>query len=67
MRNCEATMADELEVVIAAWQDAWFTKDASTIAATMSDDYVYVGPNGATMDRAAIMQVVTHRDRKSVV
>ena len=52
-------MADELEAVIAAWQDAWFTKDASTIAATMTDDYVYVGPNGAIMDRAAILQVVT--------
>jgi uncharacterized protein (TIGR02246 family) len=51
-------MADELEAVIAAWQDAWFAKDASIIAATMTDDYVYVGPNGAIMDRAAILQVV---------
>ena len=51
-------MADELEAVIAAWQDAWFTGDASTIAATMTDDYVYVGPNGAVMDRTAILQVV---------
>ena len=49
----------ELEAVISAWQDAWFTKDASTIDASMSDDYVYVGPNGATMDRTAILQVVT--------
>jgi hypothetical protein len=52
-------MADELEAVLAAWQDAWFTKNASTIDATMANDYTYVGPNGAVMDRAAILQVVT--------
>jgi uncharacterized protein (TIGR02246 family) len=52
-------MAAELEAVIATWQEAWFAKDASTIAATMTDDYVYVGPNGAIMDRVAILQVVT--------
>ena len=52
-------MVAELEAMISAWQDAWFTKDASTIAATMADDYVYVGPNGAIMDRTAILKVVT--------
>ena len=54
-------MTGELEAVIAAWQDAWFTGDASTIAATMADDYVYVGPNGAVMDRTAILEVVNDR------
>jgi uncharacterized protein (TIGR02246 family) len=52
-------MAAELEAMIAAWQQAWFAKNASTIAATMTDDYVYVAPNGTTLDRAAILQVVT--------
>lgn len=28
------THPDELEAVLAAWQDAWFTKNASTIDAT---------------------------------
>jgi ketosteroid isomerase-like protein len=51
-------MRDELEAVILAWQDAWFAKSVSVIAATMTDDYVYVGPNGAIMDRAAILHVV---------
>ena len=45
--------------MIAAWQEAWFAKDASTIAATMADDYVYVAPNGAIKDRAAILEVVS--------
>jgi ketosteroid isomerase-like protein len=52
-------MSAELDAMISAWQDAWFAKDASTIDATMTADYVYVGPNGAIMDRAAILQVVT--------
>jgi len=70
-------MADELETMIAAWQHAWFAKDASIIAATISDDYVYVGPNGALMDRTAILQVVsdptyrltggTHTERQVVM
>jgi uncharacterized protein (TIGR02246 family) len=51
-------MRDELETMIAAWHDAWFTKDAHAIAQMTAEDYVYVGPNGAVMDRAAILQVV---------
>ena len=48
----------EVEVLMAAWQDAWFTKSQSVISRLMSDDYVYVAPNGAVMDRAAILDVV---------
>ena len=36
-------MRDELETLIAAWHDAWFTKDAPAIAQMMAQDYVYVG------------------------
>ena len=45
--------------MIVAWQEAWFAKDASTIGATMTDDYVYVAPSGTIMDRTAILQVVS--------
>lgn len=51
-------MREELEALNAAWNGAWLTKDATTIAHLMTDDYVYVGPNGAIMDRAAILQIV---------
>jgi uncharacterized protein (TIGR02246 family) len=51
-------MRDELETLIAAWHAAWFTKDAPAIAQMMAEDYVYVGPNGAVLDRAAILQIV---------
>jgi hypothetical protein len=48
----------EVETLMAAWQDAWFAKNQSVISQLMSDDYVYVAPNGAVMDRAAILDVV---------
>ena len=51
-------MRAEVEKLLKAWQDAWFAKDGPAIAAMMADDYAYVAPNGAVMDRAAILQVV---------
>ena len=51
-------MRTEVEALMAAWQNAWFTKDRSVISRLMSDDYVYIAPNGAIMDRAAILDVV---------
>ena len=51
-------MRDELKTLMAAWHAAWFAKDAAAIAQMMSEDYVYVAPNGAILDRAAILQVV---------
>ena len=48
----------EVEALMAEWQSAWFTKDQSVISRLMSDDYVYVAPNGAVMDRTAILDVV---------
>jgi ketosteroid isomerase-like protein len=51
-------MRDELDTLIAAWQGAWFTKDAPAIEQMMAEDYVYVAPNGAIMDRAAILGIV---------
>lgn len=51
-------MRDELDTLIAAWHAAWFTKDAAAVAQLTAEDYVYVGPNGAVLDRAAILQIV---------
>jgi ketosteroid isomerase-like protein len=51
-------MRDEVETLMKAWQDAWFTKNGPAIAQMMTEDYAYVAPNGAIMDRAAILQVV---------
>ena len=51
-------MPTEVEALMKAWQDAWFAKDERAIAEMMADDYVYVAPNGAVMDRATILEVV---------
>jgi hypothetical protein len=51
-------MRTDVETLITAWQDAWFTKNGRAIAELMSYDYVYVAPNGAVMDRTAILGVV---------
>ena len=51
-------MRDDLKTLIAAWHAAWFAKDAAAISQMMAEDYVYVAPNGAILDRAAILQIV---------
>jgi ketosteroid isomerase-like protein len=51
-------MQTDVETLLKAWQDAWFAKDGRAIAEMMSDDYTYVAPNGAVMDRATILGVV---------
>lgn len=40
------------------WNAAWLTKDAATVERFAADDYVYVGPQGQVLDRAAILELV---------
>ena len=51
-------MRTEVESLMKAWQDAWFARNGHAIAEMMTDDYVYVAPNGSVMDRSAILGVV---------
>jgi uncharacterized protein (TIGR02246 family) len=51
-------MRADIEALMTAWQDAWLTKNGRAIADMMTDDYTYVAPNGAVMDRATILGVV---------
>jgi ketosteroid isomerase-like protein len=51
-------MRTDVEKLMTAWQDAWFAKNGHAIAEMMADDYIYVAPNGAVMDRATILGVV---------
>lgn len=52
-------MHDEVAALMTAWQDAWFSKNPTAIAELATEDYAYVAPNGTTLDRAAILQVVS--------
>jgi uncharacterized protein (TIGR02246 family) len=40
------------------WFQAWLDKDAEVVERLAADDYVYVGPGGAMMDRAHILAVI---------
>jgi ketosteroid isomerase-like protein len=42
------TVEDEVRAVSAAWDEALVGNDASLIAGFMTDDWVYVDPNGPT-------------------
>jgi ketosteroid isomerase-like protein len=52
-------MRTDVETLMTTWQDAWFTKNGRAIAEMMTDDYIYVAPSGAVMDRATILAVVS--------
>ena len=51
-------MSDDPATLAAEWFDAWRRKDAGFVERTIADDYVYVAPNGAVMDRAAILGII---------
>ena len=51
-------MRTEVEALMTAWQNAWFSKNGRAVAEMMTDDYVYVAPNGAVRDRTTILGVV---------
>jgi uncharacterized protein (TIGR02246 family) len=48
----------DVDSLMKAWQNAWFSKDGRSVAEMMTDDYVYVAPNGAVMDRTRILGVI---------
>jgi uncharacterized protein (TIGR02246 family) len=51
-------MVSELHDLNERWNRAWFEKDAATVDRLMADDYLYVGPNGVTLDRQAILAII---------
>ena len=42
------TLEDEVRAVSAAWDEALIGNDASLVASFMTDDWVYVGPDGVS-------------------
>jgi len=51
-------MQAELERLNETWNRAWLEKDATAVERLIADDYVYVGPNGQMLDRAAILGII---------
>jgi uncharacterized protein (TIGR02246 family) len=51
-------MVSELHALNERWNQAWLAKDAATVERLMAEDYLYVAPNGATLDRQAILAII---------
>ena len=51
-------MLPELLRLSERWYQAWLEKDAATVEHLMAEDYLYVAPNGLTLDRQAILAII---------
>jgi hypothetical protein len=51
-------MVSELHGLSERWFQAWLEKDAAIVERLMAQDYLYIGPNGLTLDRQAILAVI---------
>ena len=51
-------MSSELRELSERWFQAWLEKDAVIVEQLAAKDYIYVAPNGSTLDRLAILAVI---------
>lgn len=51
-------MSSELHRLSESWFQAWQRKDAATVERLAAADYIYVAPNGSTIDRQAILAII---------
>jgi hypothetical protein len=51
-------MPTDLHELSERWFRAWLEKDAATVERLAAEDYVYIAPNGLTLDRQAILGII---------
>jgi ketosteroid isomerase-like protein len=51
-------MTEELKRLNEEWNGAWLTKDVAAVETMTAEDYVYIGPQGQLLDRAAILEII---------
>jgi hypothetical protein len=51
-------MVSEVHRLSERWFQAWLEKDAATVERLAAADYIYVAPNGSTLDRQAILAII---------
>ena len=51
-------MLSEVQGLSESWFQAWLDKDAVTVERLMAEDYLYIAPSGAVLDRQAIMAII---------
>ena len=57
-------VAQELEQLRAAWNAAWLEKDAITVDKLMTNEYVYVAPNGQVLERSRLLETSDRPDTR---
>lgn len=51
-------MLSEVRNLSDRWFQAWLEKDATVVERLAAEDYVFVAPNGTTLDRQAILAII---------
>ena len=51
-------MASEVHGLSERWFRAWLEKDVATVERLAAPDYLYVAPNGAVLDRSAMLGII---------
>jgi uncharacterized protein (TIGR02246 family) len=51
-------MLSEVQGLSERWFQAWLDKDAATVERLMAEDYLYIAPGGAVLDRQAILAII---------
>jgi uncharacterized protein (TIGR02246 family) len=51
-------MTKEVQSLSERWFRAWLEKDAAVVAELAAEDYAYVAPTGAVLDRQGVLRVV---------
>jgi hypothetical protein len=54
----ERSVLTEMQKLSERSKGAWLEKDAATLKCLIAEDYLYVGPNGLTLDRTAIRAII---------
>ena len=51
-------MLSEVQTLAERWFQAWLDKDAAIVERLMAEDYLYIAPGGAVLDRQAILSII---------
>ena len=54
--RAEAELAEEIEALLATFQDRLLARDFDALESLMTDDFAYVDPKGSTLDRPSLLE-----------
>ena len=54
--KAEVELAEEIEALLATFQDRLLARDFDALESLMTDDFTYVDPKGSTLDRPSLLE-----------